>query len=170
MLDLFWSFNNLTMKIRRKDVIWKKKFITKKVKTITTGPTFVYCLQQMCSSIKTATWAHSDNQMNTEQLSFQEQVSLGCPSLTPAQHLESRTWDAGWQTQHLTFQSVASMLFETDATDLVFCFGCRSPHTNDKKADRVTSTGHLTSSLRMKYSVGPQWGISRLLYRVSSWR
>lgn len=67
--------------------------------------------------------------------------------------------------QHLTFQPVTSMLFETDAGDLVLCFRCRSPHTEDKRADRVTSTGHLISALRMKYSLGPQWGIS---YTVSS--
>lgn len=120
------KLQSCTMKISSIEVTWKKR----------TNFLLLFTDVQQHKK-KTATWARSDNQMNTEQLSFQDQVSLGCPSWTPAQHLEGRTWDAGKQTQHLTFQSVASMLFETDARDLVLCFRCRSPHTEDKKKQIV---------------------------------
>lgn len=53
-----------------------------------------------------------------------------------------------------------SPVWDRHPPDLVFRFVLRAPHTEDKKADRVNSTGHSISALRMKYSAGAQWGLS----------
>lgn len=89
-----------------------------------------------------------------KHLSFQDKLSLSCPQWTPAQRQESRTWDAGWKTKHLTFQSVASMLWP----GVLFCLSISSRRR--QKAAPVNSTGHPISALRLKYSAGSQRGIS----------
>lgn len=98
-----------------------------------------------------AIWACPEAQVNTSHLSFQDTLSLCCPSWPPAQHRQSCTWDAGWKTSsHVSICRLDALTWYFVLSDDLL-----TPKTKDRSCEQ-----HWTPYLCYEDERFRRWGFS----------
>lgn len=118
------------------------------------------------SSRQKAIWAEA--RVNTEHLSFQAKLSLGCPSWTPAQrHRVAQEMLAEKQNISRVSTCRLSPVWDRHPPDLVFRFVLRAPHTEDKK--QIVWTARDTLSLLWGWNIQQELS-GEWVWKTASWR